>query len=178
MRIPGHRTRPMIDPTAYIAPGAVVLGDVGLGEEASIWYNTVVRGDMAPIRIGAQTNIQDLTMIHVDEGIPCTVGRRVTVGHRVILHGCTLEDEILIGMGAIVLNHVHVGKGSIVGAGALLTEGLQVPPGSLVLGVPARVVRPVDDRLKTGIDLAWRHYIETARRHRSGEFPQHGQPRE
>ncbi|MGB5986712.1 MAG: gamma carbonic anhydrase family protein, partial [Desulfobacterales bacterium] len=124
----------MIDPTAYIAPGAVVLGDVDLGAEASIWYNCVVRGDMAPIRIGAQTNIQDLTMIHVDEGIPCTIGRRVTVGHRVILHGCTLEDECLIGMGAVVLNQVHLGSGSVVGAGAVLTEGLQVPPDSLVLG--------------------------------------------
>ncbi len=163
----------MIDPTAYIAPGAVVLGDVDLGAEASIWYNCVVRGDMAPIRIGAQTNIQDLTMIHVDEGIPCTIGRRVTVGHRVILHGCTLEDECLIGMGAVVLNQVHLGSGSVVGAGAVLTEGLQVPPDSLVLGVPARVVRPVNARLKAGIDLAWRHYIENARRHRSGEIPRH-----
>ncbi len=100
----------MIDPTAFIAPGAVVLGDVTLGRAASIWYNTVVRGDMAPIVIGDQTNIQDLSMVHVDAGVPCTIGKRVGVGHRVILHGCTVEDECLIGMGSVVLNRARIGR--------------------------------------------------------------------
>jgi carbonic anhydrase/acetyltransferase-like protein (isoleucine patch superfamily) len=161
----------MIDPSAFIAPGAVVLGDVSLGRRVSIWYHTVIRGDMAPIVIGDESNIQDLTMVHVDEGVPCTVGRRVGVGHRAILHGCTVEDECLIGMGAILLNGAHVGTGSVVGAGALLTEGLVIPPGSLVLGAPARIVRQVDDVLRDRIRQTWEHYVEQAARHSRGEFP-------
>ena len=163
-------TKAIIDPTAFIAPGAVVLGDVGLGRESSIWYNSVIRGDMAPIRIGDQTNIQDLSMVHVDEGIPCTIGRRVTAGHRVILHGCTIEDDCLIGMGAIVMNQVRLGAGSVIGAGAVLTEGMLVPPGSLVLGTPARVVRTVTPQLREQVTFAWQHYTENARRHRAGRF--------
>ena len=131
----------MIDPTAFIAPGATVVGDVNIGKEASVWYQSVVRGDMEPITIGDQTNIQDLSVLHVDEGLPCIVGNRVGVGHRAILHGCTVEDDCLIGMGAILLNGVKVGAGSVIGAGALITENTVVPPGSLVLGVPAKVVR-------------------------------------
>ena len=134
----------MIDATAYIAQGAIVLGDVNLGKDASVWYNTVIRGDTAPSRSGMQTNIQDLSMLHADEGLPCRVGHRVTVGHRVILHGCTVEDDCLIGMGAILLNRVRVGRGSVIGAGALLLEGTEIPPGSLVVGFPGKVVRPVD----------------------------------
>src|SRR4051812_26813566 len=126
----------MIDPTAFIARGAIVLGNVELGRCASLWYNTVVRGDTERIVIGDETNIQDLSMVHADPGDPCIVGRRVTVGHRVILHGCTVEDECLIGMGAILLNGVRVGRGSVVGAGALLTEGGQGAAGALVLGGP------------------------------------------
>ena len=109
----------MIHPTAFIAPGAIVLGDVSLGTDSSVWYNCVVRGDMAPITIGSQTNIQDLTMVHVDEDIACTVGDRVGVGHRAILHGCAIEDDVLVGMGAVLLNGVHVGAGSVIGAGVL-----------------------------------------------------------
>ena len=135
----------MIDPSVFIARGAIVLGDVDLGKDVSIWYNAVIRGDTDKISIGDQTNIQDLTMIHADPGIPCTVGNRVTVGHRVILHGCTIEDDCLIGMGAIVLNKVRVGRGSVIGAGAVLLEGTEVPAGSLVVGIPGRVVRQVDD---------------------------------
>src|SRR5919109_1492486 len=107
----------MIDPTAWIAPNATVLGDVTLGARASIWYGCVVRGDTDKIRIGAETNIQDLTMVHVDEGVPCTIGERVGVGHRAILHGCTVEDECLIGMGSILLNDVWIGAGSVGPAG-------------------------------------------------------------
>jgi carbonic anhydrase/acetyltransferase-like protein (isoleucine patch superfamily) len=161
----------MIDPDAYIAPGAIVLGDVHLGKGASIWYHCVVRGDAERIRIGDETNIQDLSLVHADPGVPCLVGRRVTVGHRVILHGCTVEDECLIGMGATLLNGVRIGTGSVIGAGAVLVEGMEVPPGSVVLGVPGRVVRAVDEAMRGRIDHAWRHYIAEARRHRAGRFP-------
>jgi carbonic anhydrase/acetyltransferase-like protein (isoleucine patch superfamily) len=161
----------MIDPTAYIASGAIVVGHVALGRDSSVWYNAVLRGDTDRIAIGAESNIQDLTMIHADPGFPCVVGNRVTVGHRVILHGCTVEDECLIGMGAILLNGVRVGKGSVIGAGAVLTEGKEVPAGSLVLGVPGRVVRTVDDAGRGRIDHAWRHYVAEAQRHRGGRYP-------
>jgi carbonic anhydrase/acetyltransferase-like protein (isoleucine patch superfamily) len=163
----------LIDPTAFIAPGAIVLGDVHLGAESSVWYNAVLRGDTDRITIGDQTNIQDLTMIHADEGVPCTVGNRVTVGHRVILHGCTIEDDCLIGMGAIILNGVRVGRGSIIGAGAVVLEGMEIPPSSLVVGLPAKIVRPVDEETASRLEHGWRHYIEQARRHREGAFPIH-----
>jgi carbonic anhydrase/acetyltransferase-like protein (isoleucine patch superfamily) len=163
----------VIDASVYIAPGAVVLGDVTLGANSSVWYNAVVRGDMAPISIGSQTNIQDLSMLHVDEGIPCVVGNRVGVGHRAILHGCTVEDDSLIGMGALLLNRVRIGTGSVVGAGSLLTEGTQIPPNSVVLGVPARVVRQVDDKLRERIRETWEHYVEQARRHAAGMVHRH-----
>lgn len=161
----------MIHPSAFIAPGAVVLGEVSLGRNSSIWYNCVVRGDMAPITIGEATNIQDLTMVHVDEGVPCTIGDRVGVGHRAILHGCTVEHDVLVGMGAILLNGVRVGTGSVVGAGAVLLEGMQVPPGSLVVGVPGRVLRSVDNGLTARVRSTWQHYVAEARRHQAGAVP-------
>lgn len=151
-----------------------MLGDVTLGRRASVWYQAVLRGDMAPIVVGDESNIQDLTMVHVDEGVPCIVGRRVGVGHRAILHGCTIEDECLIGMGAILLNRVRVGRGSVVGAGAVVPEGMEIPPGSLVLGVPARIVRRVDEALRERIAGTWRHYVALAERHRGAEFPRRG----
>jgi carbonic anhydrase/acetyltransferase-like protein (isoleucine patch superfamily) len=147
------------------------MGDVELGAESSVWYTTVVRGDTAAIRIGSQSNLQDGTIVHVDEGVPCAIGARVAVGHRVILHGCTVAEECLIGMGSILLNGVAVGRGSVIAAGALLPEGMQVPPGSLVIGVPGKVVRPVDERLTKRIEQTWRHYVDAARRHRDGNFP-------
>ena len=150
-----------------------MLGDVTLGRDSSIWYNTVVRGDMAPIAIGEQTNIQDLSMVHVDEDLPCHIGSRVGVGHRAILHGCTVEDDCLIGMGAILLNHVRVGTGSVIGAGALLPEGMEVPPDSVVLGVPAKIVRPVDEELRRRARETWEHYVIQAQRHRGGTYPRH-----
>ena len=168
---PDRAAGALIHPTAFIAPSADVLGDVRLGEESSVWYQCVLRADMEPITIGARTNIQDLTMVHVDEGVPCTIGADVGVGHRAILHGCTVEDGCLIGMGAILLNHVHVGAGSLVGAGALVTEGTRIPPGSLVLGAPGRVVRPVDDALRARMRGTIAHYLALARRHRAAEFP-------
>jgi carbonic anhydrase/acetyltransferase-like protein (isoleucine patch superfamily) len=164
-------TSPTIDPTAFIAPSAQVMGDVTLEAESSVWYTSVLRGDMAPIIIGSQSCIQDGTIVHVDAGVPCTIGPRVGVGHKVILHGCTVEEDSLIGMGAILLNRVVIGKGSFVAAGALLTEGTVVPPGSLVMGMPGKVVRAVDEVLAGRIAHTWKHYIEQAKRHRSGAFP-------
>jgi carbonic anhydrase/acetyltransferase-like protein (isoleucine patch superfamily) len=162
---------PSIAPGAFIAQGAIVLGDVHVGAESSIWYGTIVRGDAERIRIGAGTNLQDLSVLHSDPGVPCLVGDRVTVGHRAILHGCLIEDDCLIGMGAILLNGVRIGRGSVVGAGSLLLEGMDVPPGSLVVGAPAKVLRRVDERAAARIEHAWRHYVEMARRHREGRFP-------
>ena len=164
---------PVVHPTAFIAPGAVVLGDVTLGPRSSVWYQSVLRGDMAPIVIGEATNLQDATIVHVDAGKPALIGARVGVGHRVILHACTVEDECLIGMGSILLNDVRIGTGSVVAAGAVVPEGMVVPPGSLVMGVPARVVRHVDDGLRARIRGTWEHYVEQAARHRSGAFPLH-----
>jgi carbonic anhydrase/acetyltransferase-like protein (isoleucine patch superfamily) len=146
------------------------MGDVTLDAEASVWYHAVIRGDMAPISIGAQSNIQDGTIVHVDEGIPCTVGRRVGVGHRAILHGCTIEDDCLIGMGSVLLNGVRIGTGSVVAAGAVIPEGVVVPPGSLVMGVPGRIVRPVDAALRERSKGTWAHYVEAARQHRAGRY--------
>jgi carbonic anhydrase/acetyltransferase-like protein (isoleucine patch superfamily) len=164
---------PSIHPRAFIASTAAVMGDVTVGAESSVWYGAVLRGDMAAILIGSQTNLQDGTIVHVDEGVPCRVGSRVGVGHRVILHGCTVEDDCLIGMGSVLLNGVQVGAGSVVAAGAVLPERMQVPPRSLVMGVPARIVRPVDDRLARRIAETWAHYVEQARAHRAGQFPLH-----
>ena len=159
---------------SWVAPNATVLGDVTLGEGSSVWYGCVIRGDTDKISIGAQTNIQDLTMVHVDEGVPCTIGARVGVGHRAIIHGCTIEDECLIGMGAVILNRAVIGTGSVVAAGAVVPEGMVVPPGSLVMGVPGRVVRPVDAALRERITGTWKHYVDMSARHRAGEFKARG----
>ncbi len=161
----------LIHPTAFIAPTACVMGNVSLGEESSVWYGAVVRGDMASIAIGSQTNLQDGVIVHVDEGVPCAIGRRVGVGHRVILHGCTVEDDCLIGMGSVLLNGVRIGVGSVVAAGAVIPEGMEVPPRSLVMGVPGRIVRPVDEALTARIAATWTHYVGQARAHRAGNFP-------
>jgi carbonic anhydrase/acetyltransferase-like protein (isoleucine patch superfamily) len=147
------------------------MGDVTIGADSSVWYGAVLRGDMAPILIGERTNLQDGTIVHVDEGVPCRIGNRVGVGHRVILHGCTVEDDCLIGMGSVLLNEVRIGTGSVVAAGAVIPEGMQIPPGSLVMGVPGRIVRPVDEALTRRIASTWSHYVEQARAHRAGRFP-------
>ena len=132
-----------------------------LGADSSVWYYAVIRGDTEQIRIGASTNLQDFTMVHADPGVPCLIGNRVTVGHRAILHGCIVEDDCLIGMGAILLNRVKVGAGSVIGAGALVPEGVEIPPGSVAMGAPAKVVRPVDERTRAN-----RPDLETLRRER------------
>lgn len=151
-----------LDPTAFVAPGATVVGDVTLGAHASVWFGTVVRGDTAAITIGAHTNLQDLTLVHVDHDAPTWVGARVTVGHRAIIHGCTIGDDCLIGMGAIVLSHARIGAGSLIGAGALVKEGQEIPPGSLALGAPARVIGPVNEAHRAAIAQGATHYAELA----------------
>ena len=160
-----------IDPSAFIAPGAVVLGDVTLGPHASVWFGCVLRGDMAPIVVGESSNVQDGTIVHVDEGKPALIGARVGIGHRAVIHGCVIEDECLVGMGSVLLNDVRIGTGSVVAAGAVIPEGTQVPPGSLVMGVPGRVARAVDAALQQRIRDTWEHYVGQAERHRTGQFP-------
>jgi carbonic anhydrase/acetyltransferase-like protein (isoleucine patch superfamily) len=160
-----------IHPSAFVAPTASVMGDVTLGEDSSIWYGAVLRGDMAPIVIGPESNLQDGTIVHVDDDAPCIVGARVGVGHRVILHGCVVEDECLIGMGSVLLNNARIGTGSVVAAGAVVPERMTVPPKSLVMGVPGRIVRTVNDALARRIAETWSHYVEQARAHKAGAYP-------
>jgi gamma-carbonic anhydrase len=160
---------PVIDPTAYVPEAAVVIGDVVIGPESSLWFHTVVRGDMHPIRIGARSNVQDNATIHVVGGRYGTVlGDDVTVGHNAILHGCTVEDGALIGMAAVVLDAVVVGAGSLVGAGALVTPGTVIPPRSLVLGSPAKRVREVNEAERERLRTSAANYVELARRYRAG----------
>ena len=138
--------RPQTGVNVYVAPGAQLIGDVAVGEESSIWFNSVLRGDINHVVVGHHTNIQDLSVCHVADAHACVVGNYVTVGHRTILHGCTVRDEVLIGMGAVLMNGVIVGEQSIIGAAALLTEGLEVPPGSLVYGAPAKVISRLGEK--------------------------------
>ncbi|MCL7978190.1 MAG: gamma carbonic anhydrase family protein [marine benthic group bacterium] len=165
---------PTLGEGVWVAPSADVIGDVTIGSHASIWYQCVLRGDIAPITIGESTNIQDLTMVHVDVDRPCRIGNSVGIGHRAIIHGCDIEDGCLIGMGAIVLSHAVVGVGSVVAAGALVTEGAQIPPGSLVVGVPGRVVRPVDEELRGRVRLTVGHYRALKELHAGGRWQQPG----
>lgn len=135
--------QPKIAKTAHVAPSAAVIGDVTLGEQSSVWYNAVLRADNAAIVIGERSNIQDGCVLHVDEGCPIRIGDGVTVGHGAILHGCSIGDNALIGMGAILLNGAKIGANCIIGAGALVTQGMEIPDGSLAMGMPAQVRRPV-----------------------------------
>jgi carbonic anhydrase/acetyltransferase-like protein (isoleucine patch superfamily) len=143
---------PTVDATAYVDESAQVIGDVVIGAESSIWMNVVVRGDVHHIRIGRRTNVQDLTMVHVMRGThPTHIGDEVTIGHSAVIHGCTIEDRCLIGMGAILLNGCTIGSSSIVAAGTLVPEGMHVPAGSLVMGAPARVTRALDESARQSI---------------------------
>ncbi len=158
--------RPTIGHGVFLAETCAVIGDVVIGDESSIWYSTVVRGDVMPIRIGARTSLQDGTIIHVTSGFSgTTIGSDCTIGHAAVIHACTVEDECLIGMGAIVLDGARIGRGSFVGAGALVTPGTDIPPGSFVLGAPARVRRPVNDKEREQIAYGAAHYVELARRY-------------
>ena len=161
---PFRGTHPQIHPTAYIEESAQIIGDVSVGEQSSVWFNAVIRGDVFYIRIGDRTNIQDGTVIHVSNGTHATILEdQVTVGHNVTLHGCYVERGSLIGIGAIVMDGVRVGAQSLVAAGSLLAPGTEIPPRSLVLGSPARVKRPLTDEEVTGLDLFWKNYVEYTR---------------
>ncbi|CAE8625748.1 unnamed protein product [Polarella glacialis] len=160
---------PSIHASAWVAPGAKVIGDVTLGVSVSVWFNCVLRGDDAAIVIGDGTNIQDLTMIHLDSGAPCIIGRNCSVGHGCILHGCKIEDDVLVGMGSTVLNNVVIGRGSVVGAGAVVLEGTEVPPFSLVVGSPAKVKKTYaeDERIKSQLKHAKGYAAKALRFRRS-----------
>lgn len=158
---------PQLADSAWVADSAEVMGDVVLGEQVGIWFGVVVRGDTAAIRIGAQTNIQDLSVLHADVGMPLTIGSGVTVGHKVMLHGCSVGDDSLIGIGAVVLNGAKIGKGCLVGAGSLVTEGKEFPDGSMIMGTPAKVVRQLTPEQLQGLRDSARHYVANAQRFRS-----------
>lgn len=157
-----------IHPTAFVHPAAHVIGNVTLGARVSVWPTAVLRGDSDAITGGEDSNIQDGTIVHVDPGVPCTIGARVAIGHRAIVHGATVDDDCLIGMGAILLNRVHVGTGSIVGAGAVCREGMDIPPGSLVVGVPGRIVRQVTEAERERIRHTVDAYLGLQNVHRTG----------
>jgi gamma-carbonic anhydrase len=158
---------PRIAPSAWVDPTAVVIGCVTIGERSSVWPNAVLRGDVNKITIGEESNVQDGSVLHVEhELFELTIGNRVTVGHSVVLHGCTVEDESLIGIGAIVLNGARIGAGSVVAAGALVPEGMEIPPGSLAMGVPAKVRREVSAEEKERFRLNAQHYVELAQAYR------------
>jgi carbonic anhydrase/acetyltransferase-like protein (isoleucine patch superfamily) len=148
----------------WIAPDAVVIGNVRLGRNVGIWFGAVLRGDNDPIVIGEDSNVQEHTVMHTDVGFPLTVGRGCTIGHRAMLHGCTIGDNSLIGMGAIVLNGARIGENSLVGAGALVTEGKSFPDNSLIVGSPARAVRTLDEKAVERLRWSSAHYVENARR--------------
>jgi carbonic anhydrase/acetyltransferase-like protein (isoleucine patch superfamily) len=159
---------PRIAATAWVADSAAVIGRVDLAEGASVWYGAVLRGDNDRITVGARSNVQDGSVLHTDDGFPLTLGEDVTVGHQVVLHGCTVGDGSLIGIQAVVLNGAKIGRGCLVGAGAVVTEGKAFPDGSLILGAPAKAVRPVTPEQIERLRLGTRHYVENAGRHRAG----------
>ncbi len=157
---------PEIAESAFVAPGAFVIGAVHLADESSVWYGAVLRGDTEPIRIGARTNVQDGCVMHADPGYPATVGDDCVVGHNAIVHGCEIQDNCLIGMGATILNGAKIGEGSIVAAGALVTEGKEFPPNSLIVGVPAKQAGEVTEEQTEDIARGVREYVERAAAHR------------
>jgi len=157
---------PTIHPSAWVVPGATVVGDVVLAEESSVWYGAVLRGDINRIIVGPRSNIQDNAVVHLDTGYPTTIGELVTVGHSAIVHACKIDNEVLVGMGAIILDDVKVGARSIIGANALVTMETKIPPGSLVLGSPAKIRRPLSlDEQDDIARWAW-SYVETAKQFR------------
>jgi carbonic anhydrase/acetyltransferase-like protein (isoleucine patch superfamily) len=164
-------TLPACHPSSFIAPGAIVLGAVELAEESSVWFTSVLRGDINRIQVGAQSNVQDGSVLHVSDDFACIIGSRVSIGHRAVVHACEVGDEVLVGMGAIILDGAKIGPRCIVAAGALVTKGTVVPEGSLVVGSPARVVRPLtaEERLANA-RLALK-YVEISRRYRQMDVP-------
>lgn len=161
-------TAPMLGADSWVAPSADLIGDVRLGDEASVWFGAVIRGDNTPIVIGARSNVQEGAALHSDPGAPLTIGADVTVGHHAILHGCTVGARSLIGMGAVVLNRAVIGEDCIVGAGALVTEGKAFPAGSLIVGSPARAVRTLDEMAKAMLLASARVYVAKAQEYARG----------
>ena len=161
-------TAPTIGPDTWVAPDANVIGNVTLHEAASIWFGCTLRGDNEEIVIGAGTNVQENTVMHTDIGFPLTIGAGCTIGHKAMLHGCTLGENTLIGMGATVLNGARIGKNCLIGAGALITEGKEIPDGSLVMGAPGKVMRELDDTAIQGLRASALHYQQNMRRFRDG----------
>lgn len=157
---------PRLDAEVFVAPTASVIGDVTLHTGASVWYGAVLRGDVERITVGAQANVQDNVTLHADPGFPVSVGERVSIGHNAVVHGATVEDDCLIGMGATVLNGAVIGAGSLVAAQALVPQGMVVPPGSLVAGVPAKVKRALSEEERQGVTLNGTMYAELAKAHR------------
>jgi carbonic anhydrase/acetyltransferase-like protein (isoleucine patch superfamily) len=161
--------KPEIDPTAYVAPAAVLMGAVTLGPKASVWPGSVLRGDIESIEIGEGSNVQDGTIVHLADDLGVKVGRYVTIGHAAMIHACTIEDECLIGMKATVLDGAVVGRRSIIGAGAVVTKGMLVPPGSLVLGMPAKVIRPLSGEEQADLKHWAEKYVRVAAFHKRHE---------
>ena len=151
---------PEIKETSFISPNASLIGRVKIGENSSVWFNTVLRGDMESISIGDESNIQDLSMGHADPGFPLVVGNRVTIGHHCVVHGCRIEDDCLIGMGAIIMNGVRIGRGSIIGAGAVLLEGMEIPEFSMVIGSPAKIKKTYDESILDNIRKSAEIYVK------------------
>ncbi len=164
--LPHGEAVPEVPASAWIAPGATVVGDVELGEESSVWYGAVLRGDTEPIRVGARTNVQDGCVLHADPGFPAVLGERCVVGHGAIVHGCEVGNDSLVGMGATILNGAKIGAGSVVAAGALVPEGKEFPPRSLIVGVPARRVGDVSGEQARQIARGVQTYVERAAAHR------------
>ncbi|MDQ7777682.1 gamma carbonic anhydrase family protein [Paracoccus aminovorans] len=159
---------PQLDAEAWVAPGAQLMGRVVLEAGASVWFGAVLRGDNEEIRVGRGSNVQDLSMCHTDMGYPLTIGANCTIGHRAILHGCTIEDGVLIGMGATIMNGARIGAGSLIGAGALVAEGKEIPPGSLVMGAPGKILRQLDDIARAQLLKSAEGYRRNAARFRKG----------
>jgi carbonic anhydrase/acetyltransferase-like protein (isoleucine patch superfamily) len=159
---------PKMHETAWVADSAQVIGDVALAEGVSVWFGTVIRGDTESVRIGRGSNIQDASVLHADPGVPLEIGEDVSIGHQVMLHGCTIGDGSLIGIGAVVLNRARIGKNCLVGAGSLVTEGKEFPDGSMILGSPAKAVRQLSPEQIEGLKAIAHHYVENARRYKAG----------
>ena len=160
--------KPDIHPSAWVADNAQVMGHVTLSEDASVWFGVVMRGDTSTIQVGKGSNIQDNSVLHADDGMPLVIGEGVTVGHQVMLHGCTVGNNSLIGIGAIVLNGAKIGNNCLVGAGALVTEGKEFPDGSMIIGSPAKAVRMLSAEQIEGLKMSAKHYIDNASRYKTG----------
>lgn len=165
----GHE--PQIDPDSWVAPDANLIGRIVVGQGASVWFGSTLRGDNEPIVVGPGSNVQENCVMHTDMGFPLTIGRDCTIGHKAMLHGCTIGDETLIGMGAVVLNGAKIGKNCLIGANALITEGKEIPDGSLVMGAPGKIVRQLDAQAIAGLRASAKHYQDNMRRFRTGLKP-------